>query len=72
MIYGTITAHEHGSIYQFVICISVELDSKAGSVDIEIFGQVGGLKDDRGATNFALICCDEKRLNGINLDKDYR
>ena len=46
-------------------------DSFANGVDIEIMDQVGA-NDDRGATNFALICCDEKRLEGSNMDADNR
>ena len=45
--------------------------SFANGVDIEIFDPVG-TGDDRGATNFALICCDEKRLEGSNMDADNR
>ena len=47
-------------------------NSFANGVDIEIFDQVGGFKDDRGATNFALICCNETRLEGQNTDNDNR
>ena len=46
--------------------------SLANGVEIEIFEHVGGHKDDRGATNFALICCGETRIEGKNTDYENR
>jgi len=45
-------------------------DSFANGVEIEIYDNVRG--DDRGATNFALTCCDRKRLEGSNMDYEHR
>ena len=45
-------------------------NSFATGVEMEIFDK--DLFDDRGATNFAMICCDETRLEGSNTDLENR